>query len=76
MALQEIQDDSGPDDDGVVSAAGTLGRFLPAFQDLVNRLDPILRPLRRRQMVKHVALQAITDTHFQLFETIQHVKLR
>lgn len=30
LALQEIQDDSGPDDDGTVSAAGTLARLVDA----------------------------------------------
>lgn len=32
LAVQEIQDDSGPEDDGTVSAEGTLGRLVGAIE--------------------------------------------
>src|ERR1700710_867442 len=43
------------------------GRLLPAFDGLVDRLDPRLRALARRQMVDLLAVQHVADADLDGF---------
>src|SRR5690606_29865441 len=51
------------------------GRFLPAFERNVNRLDPGLRCLARRQVIDFLAVQLVADADLQFFETVEDIEL-
>src|SRR4030088_1318825 len=50
------------------------GRLLPAFDALVNRLDPGLRALAGRQMIDLLAVQPIADTDLDAVEAVENVE--
>src|ERR1700680_2354963 len=50
------------------------GRLLPAFDGLVNRLDPSLRTLAGGQMIDLLAVQPIADTDLDAGEAIEKVE--
>ena len=47
----------------------------PAFHRLVDRLDPRLRALRRRQMVERLAVEPVADADLELGQLVEHVEL-
>lgn len=55
--------------------SGTDGRFFPAFQCDVGRLDPRLRALACRKVIDFLSVKLVADADFQLVETIENIEL-
>ena len=51
------------------------GRFRPALEALIDRLNPRLGALRGRQVVDIRAIQLVADTDLELLEPVQNVEL-
>src|SRR6185369_7826923 len=54
---------------------GIGGRLLPAFNGLIDRHDPRLRALARRQIVDFLAVQHVANADLDAVETVENVEL-
>lgn len=55
--------------------SGADGRFFPAFQRDIDRLDTSLRTLACGKMIDFLPVELVTDADFQLVQTVENVKL-
>src|SRR5258708_20676828 len=55
--------------------AGIGGRLLPAFDGLVDRLDPGLRALAGRQVIDLLAVELVANANLDAVEAVENVEL-